>query len=158
MKILKDSGRLPGRPGRPLGTQRDAKNRPQNVFLLKKRRSKRGFSSLFVRKAVVQALCMICSWFFAKNRWKINEKNDAFFHSVARFFERGDPHETQYFTIWKLLLHFVCSCVLFLKSTKKMAPKFKPQFYSPKAPKSGPGDPFWVPKWSRINVGEPENP
>ena len=93
-----------------------------------------------------------------KNKWKINEANDAFVHSVARFFERGDPHETLYFTIWKLLLHFLCSCVLFLKSTKKMAPKFKPQFYSPKAPKSGPGDPYWVPKWSWINVRESKNP
>ena len=33
---LKDSGRLPGHPGRPLGIQRDPKNQPKIGFLFKK--------------------------------------------------------------------------------------------------------------------------
>ena len=141
-------------PRDPEGPQKSTPKR----FFAKKGRSKREFSSLFARKAVVQPFCKFFSVFFTKNPWKINEKNDTCFHSVARFFEHGDPHETLYFTIWKLLRHFWCSCVLFLKSIKKMAPKFKPQFYFPKAPKSGPGDPFWVPKWSWINVQESKDP
>ena len=42
-------------PGDPEGRQKSTKKR----FFAKEGRSKRGFSSLFVRKAVVQALCTI---------------------------------------------------------------------------------------------------
>ena len=49
---INDSGRLPGRPGRLPGTQRDPRNQPKFDFLLKKVRSKRRCLSIFVRKAI----------------------------------------------------------------------------------------------------------
>ena len=93
-------------PGDPGGAQKIAKNR----FFAEKRRSNRDFSSIFVHQACFHAFSTIFRRFFSKNRRKINEKNDVFFHIGACFFQHGDPHETSYFTIRKLLfsfLHFV---------------------------------------------------
>ena len=73
------------------------------------------FSSVFVHQACFHAFSTIFRRFFSKNRWKINEKNDTFFRIVACFFQHGDPHETLYFTIRKLLFHFSC---FFIFSTK----------------------------------------
>ena len=42
---------------------------------------------------------------------KINENFIVFFQSVCRFLQHGDPHETLYFTVRKLLFHFSCFCV-----------------------------------------------
>ena len=38
--------------------------------------------------------------------WKVDEKTNVLFHSRACFFQTGDPHETLYFTIRKLLFRF----------------------------------------------------
>ena len=46
---------------------------------------------------------------------------------------------------------------LFQKNIEKLSPKFKPRCYHQKPPKMVPGDPFWIPKWSQINVGESKN-
>ena len=46
-------------------------------------------------------------WFLVDFSWKIDEKTDVFFHNCACFFQTGDPHETPYFTIRKLLFHFL---------------------------------------------------
>ena len=141
-------------PGDPGGAQKFAKNR----FFAKKRRSERAFSSIFVHKAGFHAFCMIFRRFFSKNRWKINEKNDAFFRIVACFFQHGDPHETSYFIIRKLLFHFSRFCVFSKKIVEKRVPKSRPRFSLKNHPKVVPGDPFWDPKRSRINVGEVKKP
>ena len=79
MKILKDSGRLPGRPGRPLGTQRDAKNRPQNDFLLKNGVPNVDFPRFLCARPLFRLCARFVPVFFAKNQWKFNEKTMYFF-------------------------------------------------------------------------------
>ena len=113
MRKMSDFVNFLGRPGTALGTLGEPKNSLKIDFLLKKRRSERAFSSIFVHKAGFHAFCTIFRRFFSKNRWKINEKNDTFFRLVACFFQHGDPHETLYFTIRKLLSHFSRFCVFF---------------------------------------------
>ena len=71
MKIFKDSGRLPERPGSPQGTQRDPKNRPQNVFLLKK-----GVPNVnFLRFLRAKPLFNLFARFFLFFSRKIDEKS-----------------------------------------------------------------------------------
>ena len=110
---------LPGRPGRPRETQRDTKNRPKIVFLLKKGVPSVDVCRFLCARPLFQAFCAMVHRFFTENRWKIDEKNDACFQSVARFFEHGDPHETPRFTIRKLLFHVLCFCIFSKKNSKK---------------------------------------
>ena len=81
-----------------------------------------------------------------------------FFHTVACFFQHGDPHETLYFTIRKLLFHFSRFCVFSKKTSKKALQNRDHVFSLKNHPKVVPGDPFWDPKRSRINVGEVKKP
>ena len=148
------NGWPPGRPGRPPRTQRDPKNRLEIACLLKKGRYKRGFLLIFSRKAVFYALDAFFHQFSTKNRWKINEKNNAFFQCSACFFEHGDPHETSYFTMRKLLFHFSCFCVFSTKNVEKWLQNAKSNFASQNHQRTVPGDLFWVQNWTRINVGE----
>ena len=81
-----------------------------------------------------------------------------FFRIVACFFQHGDPHETLYFTIRKLLFHFSRFCVFSKKTSKKTLQNRNHAFSFRNHPKVVPGDPFWDPKRSRINVGEVKKP
>ena len=101
------------------GTQRDSENPSRIDFSLKSvlqtcffvdfradnrfTRFFHDFASIFHEKSM-------------KNWWK----NKAFFHSIACFFEHGDPHETSYFTIRKLFFHFSYFCFFVLKNRQKM--------------------------------------
>ena len=96
----------PGRLGKPLGTRRDAKDRLKIDSLVEKRVPNVDSLSIFVHKAVVCVFSTIWCRFFTKNRRKIKEKLHRLVHSGACFLEHGDPHETSYFTIRKLLLVF----------------------------------------------------
>ena len=96
----------PGRLGRPLGTQRDPKDRLKIDSLVEKRVPNVDSLSIFVHKAVVRGFSTIWYRFFTKNRRKIKEKLHLLFHTGACFLEHGDPHETSSFTIRKLLLVF----------------------------------------------------
>ena len=129
-------------PGDPEGPQKSSKN----CVFAKKGRSKRWFLLIFSRKAVFYALDAIFHQFSTKNRWKINEKNNTFFQCSACFFEHGDPHETSYFIMRKLLFHFSCICVFSKKKRRKMTPKCKEQFCITKSPKNGPRGPILGPK------------
>ena len=66
------------------------------------------------------AFCMTFGWFFAKNQWTNDGKNDAFFRIGACFFQHCDPHETMYFIIRKLLFHFSRFCVFSKKLLKNV--------------------------------------
>ena len=103
---MSDFVNFPDRPGTALGTLGEPKNSLKIDFLLKKRRSERAFSVIFVHKAGFRAFCTIFRRFFSKIDEKSMNKNDAFFRIAACFFQHGDPHETPYFTIRKLLFHF----------------------------------------------------
>ena len=96
----------PGRLGRPLGTQRDAKDRLKIDSLVEKRVPNVDSLSIFAHKAGVRGFSTIWCRFFTKNRRKIKEKLHILFHSGACFLEHGDLHETSYFSIRKLLLVF----------------------------------------------------
>ena len=157
MRIMSDFVNFLGRPGTALGTPGEPKNSLKIDFLLKKRRSKRVFSPIFVHRACFHAFNTIFRRFFSKNRWKINEKNDAFFRIVACFFQHGDPHETLYFTIRKLLFHFSRFCVFSKKNVKTRAPKSRPRFSLKNHPKVVPGDPFWTQNGPELTSGRWKN-
>ena len=110
-KKLKASGRLLGRPGTPQWTQREPKNHLKIYFLVKKNVPSVDSLSIFVHIAVFCDVSAIWHRFSTKILWKINLKARAIFHSSACFFEHGDPHETSYFTIRKLLFHFWGFCI-----------------------------------------------
>ena len=61
-----------------------------------------------------------------------------FFHCGVCVSEHGDPHETPYFTIRKLLFHFSRFCIFPKKNIEKSAPKSRPRFFLQKSPKSRP--------------------
>ena len=103
---LKVSGRLPGHPRRPPGTQRDPQNHVKIDFLVKKGISNLDSSSFFLHEAVFNGFRTISLRFFAKNQRKNDEKRDVPFHRIACFFEHGDLHETSYFTIRNILFAF----------------------------------------------------
>ena len=155
---MQDSGKLPGRPGRPPGIQRDPQNRLNFVFLVKKRVPNVDSLSIFVHKAVFRSFSTSSLRFFTKNRRKVKEKRYVLFHNSACFFEHGDPHETSYFTIRKLLFHFSCFGIFHQKNIEKVTSNAENNFGPPNPPKMVPGDPFWVPKWSWIHVGDAKNP
>ena len=50
--------------------------------------------------------------------WKIDEKTFVFFKPPSHFFQHGDPHETLYFTMRKLLFHFLSFCFFFQKNVQ----------------------------------------
>ena len=158
MKKMMNSGRLPSCPGRPPATQRESKNRKKLICC-----SKRAFQTRFFdgfrtdnRLHVFRVI-----WHRFVTKKKDNEKcwkNHSCFHSIACVFEQGDPHETSYLTMRKLLFHFSCRCVFFLKNVEEWLQNSSHIFTPPKHHKVDPGDPFWVPKRSRINVGDSKNP
>ena len=74
------------------------------------------------------------------------------------FFQHADPHETSYFTMRKLLFHFLWFGIFQSKTSKKSRQNAKTNFGPQNPPKMPPGSPFWVPKWFRIRVGVTENP
>ena len=74
--------------------------------------------------------------------WKINEKKLVFFKPPSHFFQHGDPHETLYFTIRKLLFHFL-SFWFFSKNWWK---KWLKNSSAKKVEKWPPGDPKIDPK------------
>ena len=132
----------PGRLGRPLGTQRDAKDRLKIDSLVEKRVPNVDSLSIFVHKAVVRGFSTIWCRFFTKNRRKIKEKLHILFHSGACFLEHGDPHETLYFTMRKLLFHFLCFHVFYRKTSKKVLQNSKTDMCPKNRPQMAPGDPF----------------
>ena len=54
---------------------------------------------------------------------KIDEFFIVFFQFAYRFLQHGDPHETLYFTIRKLLFHFSRFCVFVSKTIQKSLKK-----------------------------------
>jgi hypothetical protein len=59
-----------------------------------------------VHKAGFHAFCMIFRRFFSKNRWKINEKNDAFFSYRRLFFSTWRPSRNTVFYNTKATFSF----------------------------------------------------
>ena len=143
-----------GRPGTPLGTLGEPKNSPKIDFLLKN-----GVPNVLFRRFLwTKLVSTIFARFFVGFSRKIDEKNNAFLRIVACFFQHGDPHETLYFTIRKLLFHFSRFCVFPKKKRRKTCSEIETTFFPQKSPKCVPGNPFWDPKRSRINVGEVKKP
>ena len=104
---LKASERRPGRPGRHPGKQRDPKNQLKTEFVVKKCVPNVDSPSIFEYKAVFYAFCKILHRFFTEKIMKINLKTCSCSQQRLYFFEHCDPHETSYFTIRKLLFHFL---------------------------------------------------
>ena len=94
--------------------------------------------------------------------WKINEKSmkktHYLFMPVCVFLEGGDPHETSYFTMRKLLFHFLNLCIFSKISSKSWDNTSKTNFCFKKPSTMAPGGPFWLPKRSQIHVGETRHP
>ena len=153
---MMNSGRLPSCPGRPPETQRESKNRKKSMFC-----SKRAFQTWFCddfrTDNRLHVFRVIWHGFSTKETMEKWWKKHACFHSIACFFEQGDPHETSYFTMRKLLFHFSCRCVFFLKNVEEWLQNSSHIFTAPKHQKVDPGDLFWVPKRSWINVGDSKN-
>ena len=141
-RILGGSWDVPGAPWGPTGIQKS----PENRLFVKKKRSRRDFFSIFVQVAVFNAFCGILHGVFTKNQRKIDQKNYAFFHSIACLFEHGDPHETSYFTMRKLLFHFLCFCFFLKKTSNKSSQNAKSIFGLQNHHRTIPGHPFRVPK------------
>ena len=85
---------------------------------------------------------------------KIDGKTDVFCHNCACFFQTGDPHETLYFTIRKLLFRFL-SFWFFLKNRWKKRLKIS---LAKKVEKWPPGDPKMDPKSSKNGRSIAKNP
>ena len=125
--------------GSPLGAQKSQKidffpKKPSQGALFHRFLLRMSFSSIFR---------LIFSRFWMKNHWK----KTCFFQAPPRtFFQHGDPHETWYFIMRKLLFHFLCFCVFSKKKRRKMTPKCKEQFCITKSPKNGPRGPILGPK------------
>ena len=149
---------FPGRPGTALGTLGEPKNSLKIVFLLNN-----GVPNVLFRRFLCTKLAStIFARFFVDFSRKIDEKlmkkTMRFFRMFACFFQHGDPHETLYFIIRKLLFHVSRFFVFCKNIVEKRAPKSRPRFSLKNHPKVVPGDPFWDPKRSRINVGEVKKP
>ena len=83
-------------------------------------------------------------------------KKRCIFSQCRSFIQRGDPHETMYFTIWKLLLHFLSSCVLFLKSTKNWLQNSSHNFTLQKRQKVVPGTHVGYPHGPELTLESPK--
>ena len=105
---------------KPPGDSEVIQKSKTNRFCGFQRRSKHDFCTILVEITV----CTFCVWFGIVFSWKnvekMMEKHMHVFYSIACFFEQGDPHETSYFTIRKLLFHFLCFC-FFLRECRKVA-------------------------------------
>ena len=84
--------------------------------------------------------------FSTTNEKKINARTKANFHSIARVFEHGDPHETSYFMIRKLLFHVLRFCVFLKKNRGKTCSEIETTFFPQKSPKRRPREPVLGPK------------
>ena len=132
-----DLGTLPGCPGRALATQGDPKNSKKVDVLLKKGVPNAICCRLVRITAVFRAFCMIFHRFFTKKTQNTHEKNDVFVHFAACFFQHGDPDKTLYFTMRKLLFHFLSFC-FFSKKMSKIECKIGPRKKSKKMTQLGP--------------------
>ena len=132
--------RLPSMIGHPfsdfLGPPWEAKNHQKSTFSQKSRPRERFFIDF----------CCECrfprffDWFLVDFGWKINEKKLVFFKPSSQFFQHGDPHETLYFTIRKLLFRFLSFWFFFSKNWWKNDWKFH-------LPKKSKNDPRGTPKY-----------
>ena len=152
--ILGGSRHVLGGPRRPRGSPKIEKI---SIYCLK-RAFQLWFLDDFRTDNRLHVFRVIWHRFFTKKQMEKWWKKHACFHSIACFFEQGDPHETSNFTIRKLLFHFSCCCVFFLKNVEEWLQNSSHFFTPPKHQKVNPRDPFWVPKRSRINVGVSKNP
>ena len=90
-----------------------------------------------------------------ENQWK---KRCVFFASSLVFFNMATLTKhyilqyESYFFIFRVFAFFL------KKNVEKRVPKSRPRFSLKNHPKVVPGDPFWDPKRSRINVGEVKKP
>ena len=74
------------------------------------------------------------------------------------FFSAWRPSRNTIFYNTKATFSFSVFLRFFQKNVQKRAPKSRPRFSLKNHPKVVPGDPFWDPKRSRINVGEVKKP
>ncbi len=122
--------------GSPLGAQKSQKI---DFFSQKSRLRERFFIDF----------CCECrfprffDWFLVDFGWKIDEKTLVLFKPPSHFFQHGDPHETLYFTIRKLLFRFLSFWFFFSKNRWKKRLKISP---AKKVEKWPPGDPKIDPK------------
>ena len=128
MRTISNFVNFPGHPETPLGTLGDPKNSLKIDFLLKN-----GVPNVIFRRFLcIKLVFTLLTRFFVDFSRKIDEKSMkkkmCFFRIVACFFQHGDPHETLYFTIRKLLFHFSCFCV-FSKKTSKKRSKIETTFF-----------------------------
>ena len=86
------------------------------------------------------------------------KKNGVFFTAALVFFNMATLTKhyilqyESYFFIFRVFAFFL------KKIVEKRVPKSRPRFSLKNHPKVVPGDPFWDPKRSRINVGEVKKP
>ena len=151
-------GTLLGRLRRDLGTQRDPANSLKIKISLKKCDPNVDSLPIFVHKAAFNDFCVILHQIFTKNCWTFDGKFDVFLHIIACFFEYGAPHETSYFTMRKLLFHFLNLCIFSKRLSKSWVNTSKTNFCFKKPSTMAPGGPFWLPKRSQIHGGETWNP
>ena len=142
-------------PGDPEGLQKSIKNR----FVAPKGCSKRVFLPIFVQLTIFYVFCAIVHRFLAKqttkNCWK---KTMHFFSAAVAFLNMVTltKHRTlcteSHFFIFRVFAFFPP------KTSKNWTQNADSIFSSKNLQKLIPGDLFWVPKWSRINVGEAKKP
>ena len=156
MKIFKDSGRLPERPGSPQGTQRDPKNRPQNVFLLKK-----GVPNVnFLRFLRAKPLFNLFARFFLFFSRKIDEKSmkktihvftaSLVFLNMATLTKHCILRYESYFLIFRI-------CAFFAKKTSKEVSKIQAVLFPSSIPQqSCPGGRFGCQSESELTSQRPK--
>ena len=142
-----------GPPGTALGTQGEPKNSLKIDFL-----RKNGVpNALFRRFLCTKLVSTLFARFSVDFSRKIDEnsmkKTMRFFRIVACFFQHGDPHETLYFTIRKLLFHFSRFCVFSKKTSKNVLQNRDRIFPSKITQKSSPGTRFGTQNGPELTLG-----
>ena len=118
--------------GSSLGAEKSRKNR---FFSPKSRPKERFFIDFWCERRFPRFF----DWFLVDFGWKIDGKKLVFFKSPSHFFQHGNPHETLYFIIRKLLFHFLSFWFFFKKMMKKNGWKIH-------LPKKSKNDPRGIPK------------
>ena len=153
---MNDFGRLPGRPGRPPGTQRNPKNRPKIDFLLKK-----GVPSVdFCRFLCARPICTRFARFFIDFSRKIDEKSmkktmhffaaSLVFSNMATLTKHCILRYESYFSIFWVF-------AFCLKKHRKNGSKIQPAFFPSKnTKKSSRGTRFGSQNGPELTSEEPK--
>ena len=149
---------FPGRPGTALGTPGEPKNSLKIDFLLKNGVPNVLFRRFLCTKLVSALFARFSVDFSRKIDEKSMKKTMRFFASSLVFFNMATLTKhcilqyESYFFIFRVFAFFL------KKIVEKRVPKSRPRFSLKNHPKVVPGDPFWDPTRSRINVGQVKKP